>query len=199
MRFGKNLKISAVIFGLGVFFVLSFSYINKSISGSVPLEIKTKSETVPLNQVQVIGNRLGNKAPDFTVITTEAKAVRLGDFAGQKKPVVVYFMATWCEWCKKDYEVLSKVYKDYEDKVAILSISLDLSEDIFKLKDYKKKYPALEKMILAQGQEKILIDYSVTKTTTKYALDSNGTIMYYTIGTFSEEQWRTLLDALEKS
>ena len=58
--------------------------------------------------IQVIGNRLGNKAPDFTVITTEAKAVRLGDFAGQKKPVVVYFMATWCEWCKKDYEVFQK-------------------------------------------------------------------------------------------
>ncbi len=202
MKIRQTFKNSAIILGLGLFFVFSSNLINIKLSNftnNMPLDINTKSEIQSLNQVQITGNRVGSKAPDFTVATTEAEAVSLSDFAKQKKPVVVYFMATWCPWCRKDYEALSKVYGEYEDKVAVLSISLDLSEDIFKLKEYKKKYPELQKMILAQGQEKILIDYSVTKTTTKYALDSNGTIIYYTIGAFSEEQLRALLDALKKS
>ena len=105
-------------------------------------------------------------------------------------------MATWCPWCAKDYAALSKVYKKYEDNMTFISISLDLSEDFLELKEYKKKYPELQKTIFAQGQEKIFIDYGITKTTTKYAIGSNGTIIYRTIGAFDEEQWEVLLDKL---
>ena len=161
-------------------------------------KLEEKSTTVyqNLNQVQVIGTRVGQAPSDFVVITTEGKPVRLYDIIERKKPVIVYFMATWCPWCAKDYAALSKVYKKYEDNITFISISLDLSEDFLKLKEYKKKYPELQKTIFAQGQEKILIDYGITKTTTKYAIGSNGTIIYRTIGAFDEEQWKVLLDKL---
>ena len=159
-------------------------------------KLEEKSTTVyqNLNQVQVIGTRVGQAPSDFVMITTEGKPVRLYDIIERKKPVIVYFMATWCPWCAKDYAALSKVYKKYEDNITFISISLDLSEDFLELKEYKKKYPELRKTIFAQGQEKILIDYSITKTTTKYAIGSNGTIIYHTIGAFDEEQWKVLLD-----
>src|SRR3989338_5210648 len=161
-------------------------------------KLEEKSTTVyqNLNQVQVIGTRVGQAPSDFVVITTERKSVRLYDIIERKKPVIVYFMATWCPWCAKDYAALSKVYTKYEDNLTFISISLDLSEDFLKLKEYKKKYPELQKTIFAQGQEKILIDYGITKTTTKYAIGSNGTIIYRTIGAFDEEQWKVLLDKL---
>ncbi len=161
-------------------------------------KLEEKSTTVyqNLNQVQVIGTRVGQAPSDFVMITTEGKPVRLYDIIERKKPVIVYFMATWCPWCAKDYAALSKVYKKYEDNITFISISLDLSEDFLELKEYKKKYPELRKTIFAQGQEKILIDYSITKTTTKYAIGSNGTIIYHTIGAFDEEQWKVLLDKL---
>ena len=163
-------------------------------------KLEEKSTTVyqNLNQVQVIGTRVGQAPSDFVAITTEGKLVRLYDLIERKKPVIVYFMATWCPWCAKDYAALSKVYKKYEDNITFISISLDLSEDFLELKEYKKKYPELQKTIFAQGQEKILIDYGITKTTTKYAIGSNGTIIYRTIGAFDEEQWKQLLDALSK-
>jgi len=161
-------------------------------------KLEEKSTTVyqNLNQVQVIGTRVGQAPSDFVVITTEGKPVRLYDIIERKKPVIVYFMATWCPWCAKDYAALSKVYKKYEDNITFISISLDLSEDFLELKEYKKKYPELQKTIFAQGQEKILIDYGITKTTTKYAIGRNGTIIYRTIGAFDEEQWEALLDKL---
>ena len=161
-------------------------------------KLEEKSTTVyqNLNQVQVIGTRVGQAPSDFVVITTEGKPVRLYDIIERKKPVIVYFMATWCPWCAKDYAALSKVYKKYEDNITFISISLGLSEDFLELKEYKKKYPELQKTIFAQGQEKILIDYGITKTTTKYVIGSNGTIIYRTIGAFDEEQWEVLLGKL---
>lgn len=162
------------------------------------LELKTKSVTQELNQVSTIGNQVENIPYDFVVVTTEGKAVRLNDFIENKKPIIVYFMATWCQWCAKDYAALSKVYPDYEDKVSILSISLDLNEDLNILREYKKKYPELQNTMFAPGQYEILSNYKVTKTTTKYVIDRNGKIIYIGTGAFNEEQWKTLLEALTK-
>jgi len=186
-----NFFITLVIIMLSAIVIYVFSSEDK-------LESKSSSVTQNLNQVQVIGTRVGQAPPDFTAITTEGKPIQLQDFIEQKKPVIVYFMATWCPWCAKDYAALSKVYKNYEDNITFISISLDLSEDFLELREYKKKYPELQKTIFAQGQEQILIDYGITKTTTKYAVGKNGTVVYRTIGAFDEEQWKILLDKLVK-
>jgi len=165
------------------------------------LELKTKSETQELDQVfQVKSTLQGGDPPyNFTVVTTDGEAVRLSDFIENKKPVIVYFFATWCPWCAKDYAALSKVYKNYEDKVGILSIDLDLSEDLIAIREYKKKYPELKNTMFAPGQTEILVNYRITKTTTKYAIDRNGKIIYIGIGAFGEKKWKALLDALVKS
>ena len=162
------------------------------------LKLKTKSVKQELSQTTTIGTEIGNIPYDFVVVTTEGKAVRLSDFTENKQPVIVYFMATWCPYCAQDYQSLSKVYKNYENNVSIISISLDLGEDLMTLKNYKKKYPELEKVMFAPGQSEILVNYKITKTTTKYAIGRNGKILYAGFGAFDEEQWKILLDALAK-
>ena len=164
------------------------------------LESKTISETQLLNRVFQVKSQLkvGDEPYDFTVVTTEGKAVRLHDFIQKKKPVIVYFMATWCPYCAQDYAALSKVYKNYEDKVPILSISLDLDEDLNILREYKKRYPELQKVMFAAGQTEVLVNYRITKTTTKYAVGRDGKIIYIGSGAFNEQLWRTLLEELSK-
>ena len=176
--------------------IIFFAIVISKFSSRDKPELKYSLVTQNLNQVQVIGTRVGQAPPDFVVTTTEGKPVKLYKLVERKKPVIVYFMATWCPWCAKDYAALSKVYRNYEDNITFISISLDLSEDFLKLKEYKKKYPELQNTIFAQGREKILVDYGITKTTTKYAIGKNGTIVFHTIGAFDEEEWKTLLDKL---
>ena len=166
-------------------------------------DLESKSTTVnqELNHVFTVQSELKiEDAPyNFTVVTTDGKVVRLSDFTENKMPVIVYFMATWCPYCAQDYQALSKVYKNYENNVSIISISLDLGEDLNTLREYKKKYPELQKTIFAPGQTEILVNYRITKTTTKYAIDRNGKIIYAGFGAFDEEQWKQLLDALTKN
>ncbi len=162
------------------------------------LELKSRSENQELNQVQVIGSRIGEIPYDFTIVSTEGKVIRLNDLIAQKKPVIVYFMATWCPYCAEDYATLSKIYKHYENNVTFISISLDLSENLLELKEYKNKYPELKNMIFAPGQNQILIDYGITKTTSKYVIGKNGTIVYRSIGAADEQQWLELFNLIAK-
>jgi len=188
------MKLKRIIFIAVLLVFLLNSCTNKNI------ELKTKSESQELNQVFQVKSQLkvGDEPYDFTVVTTEGKAVRLHDFIQKKKPIIVYFMATWCPYCAQDYTALSKVYKNYEDKVPILSISLDLNEDLNILREYKKRYPELQKVMFAAGQTEVLVNYRITKTTTKYAVGRDGKIIYIGSGAFNEEQWKTLLNALTK-
>ena len=188
-------KLNASYFLVAII-ILLLALVIYEFSSKGKLEEKSTTVYQNLNQVQVIGTRVGQAPSDFVEITKEGKLVRLYDLIERKKPVTVYFMATWCPWCAKDYAALSKVYKKYENNITFISISLDLSEDFIELKEYRKKYPELQKTIFAQGKEEILIDYGITKTTTKYAIGRNGTIIYRTIGAFDEEQWEALLDKL---
>ncbi len=177
---------------------LLFIFFIYGCSSNSNLELKTKSVTQELNKVSTIGTNIGDIPPDFTVVTTDGKAVTLSDFTKHQKPIVVYFMATWCPFCAEDYTELSKVYPDYEKNVSFLSISLDLSEDINLLREYKKKYPKLQNSMFAAGQYNILVDYGITKTTTKYSIDKNGKMLYAGYGVFNEEQWKILLNELSK-
>ena len=190
------MKISLIAAIFLIFLIYGCTNGNKN---ETNLELKTKAESQELNQVFQVKSQLqvGDAPYDFTVVTTEGKAVRLSDFLG-RKPVIVYFMATWCPYCARDFAALSKVYKDYENKVAVISISLDLNEDLNLLREYKKKYPTLEKVMFASGQTEILVNYRITRTTTKYAIDKNGKIIYIGSGAFNEEQWKVLLDEMLK-
>lgn len=176
--------------------IILFAFIIYGCSGKNSPELKAKSVAQELNQVSRIGTNIGNIPPDFTVVTTDGKAVALSSFVELKKPLIVYFMATWCPYCAQDYRELSKIYPEYEKNVSFVSISLDLSEDLNLLREYKKKYPKLQNTVFASGQSAILVDYGITKTTTKFAIDKNGRIIYAGYGVFNEEQWKTLLNEL---
>jgi len=139
------------------------------------------------------GTNVGESAPRFEVTTIKGEKFALAD---AKKPVLVYFMATWCPHCANDFKVLSEVIDDYESGVDIIALSLDLNEDNTRLSNYISKYPKLSNMMLAQGSTDILTKYKVRTTTTKYAIDRSGKILYKGSGEFKEDQWRTLLSGL---
>src|SRR3989344_3400370 len=159
------MKTKQILITLLLIFMISCT--NQGTSNN--LELKSKSENQELSQVRAIGTRIGETPPDFTIVSTEGKGIRLKELADEKKPVIIYFMATWCPYCAEDYETLSKIYKDYENEVLFVSIDLDLNENVLDLAQYKKNYPNLQGMPFAAGNERVLAQYGVTKTTTKYA------------------------------
>lgn len=139
------------------------------------------------------GSNVGDKAPDFTVTTTNNRTVKLADFVGQR-PLILYFGATWCSSCWADLGIAKKVYPEFQDKVGFQYVSLDLGEDENIVRDYKARKGYT--WDLAAGDQRILRDYNAVTTTTKYAINKDGTIIYKGVGVFEEKDWRNLFTAL---
>ena len=71
---------------------------------------------------------VGEKAPDFTLLSDKGWEITLSDFRG--KYVVLDFWASWCGPCRMEIPNLKKVWQKYHSKgLEIVSITLDSKDD----------------------------------------------------------------------
>ena len=143
------------------------------------------------------GIQKGQIPPDFIIKTIEGKEIRLSNFK-ENRPVLLYFWASWCPYCSQDFDVAKNVYPKYADKVTFLAIDLDPNENAELIRKYKDR-KGLNGVDFAEADTRILSDYSVIYTTTKYAVGKSGAIVYKGSGVLSEEQWEILLNGLATS
>ncbi|MDZ7682747.1 MAG: TlpA disulfide reductase family protein [Fodinibius sp.] len=111
------------------------------------------------------------------------------------KPLVVYFTASWCPVCAKNWPVLSEVYPDYKDKLNLIAIGIDPTdtrEVMTKLaKEENFKFPT------TWGHPQIMIDFGVESQATTVGINRNGKIAFQKNKTaLSEDEYRKLFDQL---
>ncbi|MBW4891549.1 AhpC/TSA family protein [Mucilaginibacter sp. HMF5004] len=86
-------------------------------NATVNFFVKTMMEIKPIS--------VGHVAPDFTLIDSDNKLVKLSDYKG--KYIMLDFWASWCAPCRKENPNVVKLYAKFKDKgLNILSISLDV-------------------------------------------------------------------------
>ena len=70
-----------------------------------------------------VGLRMGDRAPDFTVLSPDGAPLQLSDFLGQV--VIVNFWATWCEPCRQEMPLLQRTYDAHDQEgLAVLGVSV---------------------------------------------------------------------------
>ena len=185
----------ALIFLLITLILAGCSAKQKSLADLKDVAAKGETGEISYEDSNRVGINKGNLAPDLTVITTDGKEINLRALSKSRQPVILYFWASWCPYCKDDLENAEKIYPAYADKVKFVAIDMDLSENIGLITKYKKDN-GHEVIDFSAGREKILRDYSVTHTTTKFAVDRNGIILWKGSGTADEKVWETLFTGL---
>ncbi len=134
-------------------------------------------------------------APEFEVTTIEGKVITLSSHLQEtNKPLVLYFWATWCPFCKQDFENLKNIYPQYKDKVDFLAVDLDTTETIDQIKNYQQKNGYTWQF--APGNLDILQSYNIKSTTSKFGITPQQKITYLKAGVINSAEWDSLFKSL---
>ena len=188
MKGGK--KFAKYLLGISVILLLFIAGCAKdvNVSSSAVQQEQRDIADIPF------GNSQGFRALDFTVTTTEGNKIKLSEVTAKNKPVLVYFMATWCPYCKQDLAVVDRVYPKYKDLVEFVAIDLDLTENAQQLGNYKKT--GNHDFDFAPGYPQVLTDYGIRGTTAKFAVSREGIILYSGYGVLNDNQWGIIFNGL---
>jgi len=155
-------------------------------------------QTQDMSKLKVGANK-GNLAPAFNITGTDGQSISLSYINDDiDKPVVLYFMATWDPFSKTDLTAANNVYPNFEDSVDFVIVTIDPSDSSQMLEAYKLA-GSHDFMKFALGNPKILTDYGVNATTTKFAIDRYGEILYRGSGAVDENTWEIIFEGLAES
>ena len=140
-----------------------------------------------------VGPEVGNRAPDFTLLTLDGERVTLSDFRG--KMVILNFWLTVCRACEAEMPHLQAVFDEWpDDTLAILSINV------------RESAPTVRSFVESQGLTfPVLLDlegvvdevYDYSFFPTAFFIDADGIIREVKEGRFhSPEEIKSILNSL---
>ncbi len=121
---------------------------------------------------------VGQKFTDFEMQTPEGKTVKLSDYVGKGKVVLVDFWASWCGPCRREMPNLVDAYAKYKKKnFEIVGVSLDQSADARKdaIKKLNITWPQMSDLKYWNCEGAQL--YAVSSIPHTVLIDGEGTIL----------------------
>lgn len=121
---------------------------------------------------------VGEKFTDFAMQTPDGKPVKLSDYAGKGKVVLIDFWASWCGPCRREMPNLVKAYAQYKDKnFEIVGVSLDRDGEAWKnaIAKLEITWPQMSDLKFWNCEAAQL--YAVSSIPHTVLLDADGTII----------------------
>ena len=139
--------------------------------------------------------RAGIEAPGFNLPDEKGKLISLAKFRG--RIVVLDFWAGWCLPCRREMEVFKTFYKDYEDKVQFISISLDEDPAKYKMALQEMNIPWLKLWDKSGfGKSALQTQYGFKAIPFCVVVDANGKVFRRNI--INGIELKKALDAITK-
>ena len=146
--------------------------------------LDTSATTVDPNVVSLTGihgvatPRVGEPAPEFSLVSTQGSTISLADLRGQ--PVLLNFWASWCPPCRGEMPDLDRVATEYRDR-GLVVVGVDLEEDREPVVRYAQTLGLQLSLLLDQGGA-VATRYNVTGLPTSYFVDRDGLIRDRNVG-----------------
>ncbi len=122
--------------------------------------------------------RIGNAIPDFALESTEGERFSL---AAQKgKPVVVVFVASWCEVCREEMPMMIETYRAHQPH-AVVFIGVDVYEDRATARRFRDEFQ-IPFPLLVDADGAVTTRFRVNGTPTTFFIDHAGILRDVVVG-----------------
>ena len=135
---------------------------------------------------------VGKMAPDFTLKDINGNDLTMSSLRG--KYLILDFWGSWCGWCIKGMPKMKEYYKKYGDKLEILGVDCNDTEDKWKKAVEQHQIPWLHVYNPKNGDVPVM--YAVEGYPTKIVIDPEGKIAKIIVG--ESEDFYNYLDSLFK-
>jgi len=115
-----------------------------------------------------------NKAIEFSLPDLSDNLVSLSDFKDQV--ILLTFWTSRCPYCLREVPILKEIYKEYAEKVKIISIVIGEDKESIKRFKEREKIPYL---ILLDREGEVSRLYKVLGVPTDIIIDRERNIRYY--------------------
>ena len=114
---------------------------------------------------------------DFTITTLDGHNFSLTEYQN-KKPVFLFFWATWCPICKKEIPRIKALHEEFGDEIEILAINVGYNDSLANIKQYQQQYQVQFPIAFDEHSE-ISQNYGVIGTPTQVVIDIDGDLRYH--------------------
>ena len=132
-------------------------------------------------------------APDFELPDLQGNPLKLSSLRG--KYVVLDFWGSWCIWCIRGIPAMKEAYAKYKDKMEILGIDCNDSEEKWKAAVAEHALPWLQ-VRCPEDKLQVLEQYQIEGFPTKMVIDPEGKLLKVVVG--EDPAFYTFLDELFK-
>ncbi|MEY8706021.1 TlpA disulfide reductase family protein [Bacteroides faecichinchillae] len=160
--------------------------------------VKKTSDTIAV-EADKVGYivKVGEMAPDFTIILTDGKQVTLSSLRG--KVVMLQFTASWCGVCRKEMPFIEKdIWLKHKDNADFALIGIDRDEPLDKVLAFAKSTGVTYPLGLDPGAD-IFAKYALRDAgiTRNVLIDREGRIVMLT-RLYNEEEFASLVEKINE-
>ena len=179
---GINANISTP---LGLFLLNSYNYYMEyedlgQILSTIPAKYQGDERVIRLKGLVEVAKAtaVGQKFTDIEMSDPEGNPVKLSDYAGKGKLVLVDFWASWCGPCRREMPKLVEAYAKYKDKgFEIVGVSFDRDAEPWKkgLEQMNMTWPQMSDLKFWDSEGAKL--YAIRSIPHVMLIDGEGTII----------------------
>ena len=131
-------------------------------------------------------------APDFELPDLQGNPLKLSSLRG--KYVVLDFWGSWCIWCIRGIPRMKEAYSKYKDKMEILGVDCQDTEEKWKAAVEEHQLPWLQVRCPDDYLQTLGQQYNIQGFPTKVIIDPKGRLVKVVVG--EDPAFYTFLDQL---